>query len=137
MHDLSETHKLLADALNAEMNRFWTRFNIFSAVQIGAVVGLLLNADKIAANPAFTQWGAVLILGWSITGTVTTLRGYDLQRGLVLTLINFERALPPQAQYTTLVLKHSRFPRFITTYTCIAFSFLCVIFWVCFLIKGT
>ncbi|MFG1690711.1 hypothetical protein ACGF5M_00915 [Gemmatimonadota bacterium] len=112
------------------MDRYWTRFNIFAAVQIGALVGIVNGASFLAANPNISRLVLAFLLLFSITGAVNIVRGHDLQRSFVLALGETERDLPERERLLHLTSSFFRLPTFVGNYTCSMFAVACCVLWV-------
>jgi len=121
--------QFLSGLLDSEMDRFWTRFNIFAAVQIGAFIGLLSNAKLLKQNKQATRAALVLILVFSVVGVIVTYRGFDLQHSMVKSLKELESQAPADARVAEYVLKNTRMPVHTNTYVCIGFACFCIGFW--------
>jgi hypothetical protein len=121
--------QMLVDSFNAEMDRYWTRFNIFSAVQVGAVVGLVNALNLLLLNWWLFRLCLLFVFVFSVTGVLNALRGHDLQRAIVRVLIGTETELPVDQQLLTNVTKQSRYPAFFGNHVCTAFSIFCCVAW--------
>ena len=124
------SQEILADALRSEMDRYWTRFNIFAAVQVGAVIGLLSIIQILLLNRILLLSVLGLIITFSITGAISILRGHDLQRSIVYALAEVENSLPKSDRILEICRKHMRFPLFIGNHTCSFFAITCCFFWI-------
>lgn len=122
--------ELIATLLAGEMDRYWTRFNIFAVVQVGAIIGILTEINFLLLNTMVFRCVLLILLLFSITGAIAIFRGHDLQRSFVLTLKDIEKTLPKDQQLLEAILSHMRMPTFISNYTCSAFGVLCCILWV-------
>lgn len=68
---------------DSELNRFWTRFNIFLGLQIG-FFALTLNAIKfLVPNPVLFRTAIVVLLLISIANAITALRDTYTQLALL------------------------------------------------------
>jgi uncharacterized membrane protein YhaH (DUF805 family) len=120
------SQQIMADTLNSEMDRYWTRFNIFAAVQVGAVVGVLSTLAVLLENPTIFRFVLLFLVWFSVTGALAVLRGHDLQRSLVLALAELEESLPESQRLLARTRKHFRMPTFISNYACSVFAIFCV-----------
>jgi hypothetical protein len=123
------SQELLITALGAEMDRYWTRFNIFAAVQVGAVVGVVNGIEVLSANPGLFRFVLVFLILFSMTGVVTVIRGHDLQRAVVCALDEVERSLPEEHRLLALTRKHFRMPTFLSNHICSVFAVFCSLCW--------
>ena len=121
--------ELLISTLNSEMSRFWTRFNIFGAVQVAAAVALIANAEFLKLNVAISRALLTLLLTFSVVGAIAIFRGYDLQRSIVLTLSEIEQDQPEADRLLAMTHRNMRCPLYFSNITCIVFGFLCSLFW--------
>jgi hypothetical protein len=122
--------EIIIDTLNAEMDRYWTRFNIFTAVQIGALLGVLNSLQLLILNPLLFRFIFIFLVAFSLTGVVSVLRGHDLQRGLVLTLSLIEKDLVKEHRLLFMLKRNWRFPTFLSNYSCSFFAILCCCAWI-------
>lgn len=124
------SQQIMVATLSSEMDRYWTRFNIFAAVQVGAVVGVVTSMQVLLENPSVSRFVFLFLLWFSVTGAIAVHRGHDLQRSIVLALIEVELLLPIEQRLFALCSKHFRMPMFLSNYACSAFAFFCCVCWV-------
>jgi len=124
------SQEMLADMLNSEIDRYWTRFNIFAAVQLGAFVGLFNTMHVLLVNQMAFRFILVLLIWFSVTGVIAVIRGLDLQRSLVLALGEVEQNLPKHQRLMSMTSKYSRVPIFLTNHSCTIFCILCCLGWI-------
>lgn len=134
------SQQILADALSNEMNRYWIRFNIFAAVQVGAVVGIVSNIEVLLTSRGIFRLVFIFLLWFSVTWAIAVLRGHDLQRSIVLALLEVEQSFPEGQRLLTLCQKCFRMPTFLSNYACSIFAvFSCVcwaVVWLWLEVKG-
>jgi len=129
-NELGQTsQEIMANTLGGEMDRYWTRFNIFAAVQVGAVIGVVSSLAILLANPGIFRFVLLFLLWFSITGSIAVLRGHDLQRSIVLAMAELEQSLPEGQRLLALTRKHFRLPTFISNYACSTFAIFCCVCW--------
>lgn len=129
-NNYQDQQELLINTLNAEMDRYWTRFNIFTAVQVGAIIGVVNTISLLTQNPLLFRFVFLFLIAFSVTGTISVLRGHDLQRGLVLTLLHVESMMSKEFRLLELLKRKWRFPTFLSNYSCSIFSMLCCCSWI-------
>jgi hypothetical protein len=122
--------ELIFSLINEEMNRFWTRFNIFGAVQVGAVIGIASAAQFFFNNLALLRSVFVLLIAFPISGSIAILRGYDLQRVWVPTLDELEKSNPEGERVLAKAKRNQRLPMYLSSITCSIFGMLCTLFWI-------
>ena len=128
MNENSREH--LVTLLNDEMNRFWTRFNIFSIVQVGALLSLANAAKFLVANIMLFRSALLLLVVFSISGTTAFVRGFDLQQSFTKNLIRMETSLPKQERIISTTQRYQRLPSYTNTVTCSLFGVICSLLWV-------
>ena len=112
------------------MNRFWTKFYIFSAIHIGALVGFMTNAKFLVANIVIFGSSLILMIIFSIVGVISIFRGYDLQQTYMDSLKEIEKSLEKNERLIELVVRFMKLPPFLNTIIIISFTILICIFWV-------
>ena len=122
--------EIIISTLNNEMNRFWTRFNIFAAVQVGTVIGVISNIEFLCSNLIIFRFVFILFISFSVVGAVAIFRGFDLQKALVKTLIQVEKDLPANFQLFRIMHSHMKFPLYISNIACSIFATLYCLFWI-------
>ena len=125
-----KTRELAISMINNEMNRFWTRFNIFGAVQVGAVVGIASSAQFLLANKPILRGVFLLVTAFSISGSIAIFRGFDLQKSLVEALFDLEQSFPEQDRIAGIMGRHQMLPWYTSSITCSLFGLLCSLFWI-------
>ena len=127
---LEDDRGLIVSSLNNEMNRFWTRFNIFAGVQVGALLGVVHAAKVLLANLIVFRAVLVLLVAFSLTGAIAIFRGHDLQRALVKTLYQLEDSLPKENRLFEHIVANMRTPLYTCNIACCVFGVVCVLLWV-------
>lgn len=115
--------------LNSELDRFWSRFNIYSAVQILAIVGLILAFDKLQIHPETAQAATMVLFLWSLTGTLIIWRSMEIQQRLITAIVNAETSLPEDVGLFREALQASNPAQFFILRVCFSFSVVCSVFW--------
>jgi hypothetical protein len=128
MSDQAYDH--LLSLLDSEMERFWTRFNIFAAVQVGALIGLASEARLFIDNPPMLHFAFFLLIGFSVVGFLSTWRGLDLQRGIVSALQSIEDALPSDSRVVAMIKSGTRLRTHFGTMVGMGFSVFSILLWV-------
>lgn len=128
MSDQAYDH--LIALLNSEMERFWTRFNIFAAVQVGALIGLASEARFFLDNRPVLRFALVFIIAFSAVGFLSTWRGNDLQRGIVSALLKIESSLPPDDRIVARIRAGTKLPLHFGSRVVLSFSLASILLWV-------
>jgi hypothetical protein len=126
----NDLQELMATVLSGEIDRFWTRFNIFAAVQVGAVVGILAQWQVISHCSAILRGTFMMLIVFSITGIIVMLRGFDVQRSFVLTLQQVEMNIPEDDRLFAISVRTMRFPLFTTNIVCLSFGIFSLVLWI-------
>lgn len=122
--------ELIVSSLNSEMNRFWTRFNVFAGVQVGGLLGVVHAARILLANIMMFRFVLVVLVLFSTVGSIAIFRGHDLQRALVKTLAEAEGSLAKEKRLFGRVVGNMRMPLYTCNIACCAFGVICVLLWV-------
>jgi hypothetical protein len=123
------SQKIMAETLFSEMDRYWTRFNIFAAVQVGALVGVVNSLTVLLTNPSLFRFVFVFLLWFSVTGAIAVFRGHDLQRSIILVVVEVEQLLPEEQRLFSLCRKHFHTPTFMANIACSVFAVFCCGCW--------
>jgi len=115
--------------LNSELDRFWSRFNAFSAIQVVAVVGLLLAFDQVQIHPHTARAANMLLFLWSVTGALIIWRSVEIQQRLFTAIVAAEAALPDDVNLFRAALKATHAPQQFILRACFSFSLVCCVFW--------
>lgn len=121
--------ELIVSSLNSEMNRFWTRFNVFAGVQIGGLLGVVHAARMLLANVMVFRVVLLVLVLFSAVGAIAIFRGHDLQRALVKTLAEVESSLAKEKRLFELILRNMKMPLYTCNIACCAFGVICVLLW--------
>ncbi len=115
--------------LNSELDRFWSRFNLFAGIQVVAVVGLLLAFDQVQIHPHTARAANMLLFLWSLTGAVIIWRSAEIQQRLATAIVAAETALPDDVSLFREALKATQAPQMFILRACFSFSLVCSMFW--------
>lgn len=91
-------YKLAVDTMNAEMNRFWQRFQVLLIVEMALVTGVVVKLEEFLRQ--HDMFMVILILGmlaYSFATYRIVVRGNEVYRGLMNGIILLEEAAPQQA----------------------------------------
>jgi hypothetical protein len=133
--DPQEATKLLVSLLDNEMSRFWTRFNIFGAVQIGAIMATVSNMKILKMYRKLFRVILWALFFFSLVGVIALLRSFDLQRAYVETLSSIESNWPVQNQFVSQLFTNTFLPKYLNILCCILLGVFFCIFWLCLAIR--
>lgn len=125
-----QARELIVSLINEEMSRFWTRFNIFGAVQVGTIIGIASAAQFLFNNVTILRGVFILVIAFSVSGSIAIFRGFDLQRSFVKTLFDIEKTFPKGDRMASIMGGHQMFPWYTSSFTCSLFGVLCTLFWI-------
>lgn len=115
--------------INAELDRFWSRFNVYAAIQILAVVALMLAFDKVQIHPHTARAANMLVFLWSVTGSLIIWQSTEIHRRLVTAIVTAEASLPEDVGLFREALKSVSAAQFFIFRACFSFSVACSLFW--------
>ena len=129
-----EQYKVLLTMYNSEMNRFWTRFNIFLGLQVAIFIAMLSSSKFLVSNPSIFRFGTICVVILSLAGSLINLRGYGVQR----MFINAIGKLEDESKGTLVLLKTfrrvSNVSLVVNGFIAVAVGFLMTAIWVFLLI---
>jgi hypothetical protein len=115
--------------LNSELDRFWSRFNVFTGIQVLTVVALMLAFDKLQIHPHTARAATMLLFLWSVTGALIIWRSIEIQQRLVQAIIAAETNLPDDVGLFRDALQATGPAQFFMLRACFSFSIVCSVFW--------
>jgi hypothetical protein len=115
--------------INAEQDRFWSRFNWYAAIEILAVVALMLAFDKVQIHPHTARAANMVVFLWSVTGSLIIWRSMEIQRRLVTAIVAAESNLPDDVGLFREALQSVSSAQSFIFRACFSFSVVCSIFW--------
>jgi len=116
--------------LNAELDRFWSRFNTYAAIEILAVVALMLAFDKVQIHPHTARAANMLLFLWSLTGSLIIWRSIEIHQRLVKAIVTAETNLPDDVGLFREALQATNPAQMFMLRACFSFSLVCSVFWV-------
>jgi hypothetical protein len=121
--------QIYIQSLDSELNRFWTRFNVFSSMQALTISALFLAFEQLQIHPATAQAAVMVLFLWSVTGTVIIFRSIEVQRRMVRAIISAETNLADDVSLFRAALKGTNPAQFFMLRTCFSFGVVCCVFW--------
>ncbi len=115
--------------INSELDRFWSRFNLYAGIEILAVVALMLAFDKVQIHPHTARAANTVVCLWSLTGSVFIWQSMEIQRRLVTAIVAAEANLPDDVGLFREALRSVSPSHFLMFRACFSFSVVCSIFW--------
>ena len=115
--------------INSELDRFWSRFNVYAAIEILAVVALMLAFDKVQIHPHTARAANMVVFLWSVTGSLIIWQSMEIQRRLVTAIVAAEANLPDDVGLFREALQSVTPAQFFIFRACFSFSVVCSIFW--------
>jgi hypothetical protein len=115
--------------LNSELDRFWSRFNVFSAIQILAVVAMMLAFDKLQIHPHTARAANMLLFLWSVAGALIIWRSREIHQRLVTAIVAAEVSLPDDVGLFRVALQATVPAQLFIVHVCFSFSLACSVFW--------
>ena len=115
--------------INSELDRFWMRFNAYAAIEILAVIALMLAFDKVQIHPHTARAANMVVFLWSVTGSLIIWQSMEIQRRLVTAIVAAEANLPDDVGLFREALQSVTPAQFFIFRACFSFSVVCSIFW--------
>lgn len=117
------------DVFDSENTRFWTRFNVFTGIQLIVVAGLAANVEGLKGSKPFASVLILCALAFSVFTIFIVWRSYQISLGIYRALLELEQkdeSLILLKTYT----KHSRAPMGAIARSCVVLSAFLAVFWV-------
>jgi hypothetical protein len=121
------------DIFDADNNRFWTRFNISSGLQLIMVAGLASNYEALNNHKIIGCLIILVAFAFSVFTALVMRRSYQISMGMfkaIQELENIDQSLVLLKTY----IKNSRSPMGVMCYYCLIMSLVLTLFWLLFLI---
>ncbi|MCG6941775.1 MAG: hypothetical protein LJE69_11070 [Thiohalocapsa sp.] len=115
--------------LNSELDRFWSRFNVYASIQALAVVALMLAFDKVQIHPHTARAANMVLFLWSITGALIIWRSVEIHQRLVMAIVTAETSLPDDVRLFREALQSTNPAQLFILRACFSFSLVCSVFW--------
>jgi hypothetical protein len=115
--------------INSELDRFWMRFNVYAAIEILAVIALMLAFDKVQIHPHTARAANMVVFLWSVTGSLIIWQSMEIQRRLITAIVAAESNLPDDVGLFREALQSVSPAHFFIFRACFSFSVVCSIFW--------
>jgi hypothetical protein len=115
--------------LNSELDRFWSRFNVYSASQILAIAVLMLAFDKLQIHPETARAANMVLFLWSLTGVLIVWQSIEIHQRLITAIVAAETNLPDDVGLFREALQASSPAQFFILRACFSFSVVCSVFW--------
>ncbi|MBK1632231.1 hypothetical protein CKO31_16090 [Thiohalocapsa halophila] len=115
--------------LNSELDRFWSRFNVFSAIQILAILALMLAFDKVQIHPDTARAANMVLFLFSLTGALIIWQSIEIQQRLVTAIVAAETNLPDDVGLFREALQASSPAQNFIMRACFSFAVVCAVFW--------
>jgi uncharacterized membrane protein (UPF0182 family) len=87
---IQKQYELVVGVYQTESSAFWTRFNIFTAIEFAGILGLLSNLKLLAANPVIFRCVMVFFCLLSVLVIIIAVRGIQSSRMLLHMIAHVE-----------------------------------------------
>lgn len=122
---LLKQYELIIGVFQNEGGRFWTRFNIFTAIELGGLAAVLSNLAVLASNPCIFRYVLVFLFLLSLAITLISCRGVMSARLIFRLLKHIESTSKSLVSITDFVRKNDRLPQYVNYLIAIC---VCVLF---------
>lgn len=103
-------YELLFSAFTEEVSRFWSRFNILVGIQMAGFVGVLAYMQNLAKMAAVLRLVLLMMILYSVSTTVITVRGHLMHQTLLKALQQLEGESDGALRLLKAVGGHARVP---------------------------
>lgn len=121
------------DLYDAEHNRFWTRFNLFTGLQLLVIAGFASNYNDLARNKLPAMMFLAIGLGLAIFTILVTWRSSQMCMAMLEGIKAFENDDNSLILFKS-YLKYSHVPVGTIARYCFAMSGVLALFWLIFLV---
>ncbi len=129
MEILEEQYLKAHDIFDSENSRFWTRFNIFTGMQLLIIAALAANYEDLMHNPKLAYVLVSVVFIFSVFTIAVMFRSYQISMGIFRSILEIERksdALVLVETYT----RNCRSPMGAIARYCLLMSVVFSVFWV-------
>ena len=114
---IQKQYELVVSVYQTEAGRFWTRFNIFTAIELAGLLGVLSNLKILTADSSIFRYVMLFFCLLSLLVIIIAIRGILSHRMLLqmiayveskskelLPLVEYTRTLDPLPQYVNYIV---------------------------------
>ena len=133
MSSLRDQYLKAHDLFDSENSRFWTRFNLFTGLQLIVVAGLASNYQDLVKLRLVAFLFVVAAFAFSVFTILVMWRSHQISMGIFKTICELEEKDDSLILLQT-YLQHSKSPMGSISRYCVVMSSLLALFWIFFLI---
>jgi hypothetical protein len=127
---LLEQYKIITSSFDAEITRFWTRFNILVGLEIGGLLGVFAASKVLILNPGLFRIALMAMTFFSFAATVIIWRGYLMHQTILRMIVEIEKRSEGKLQMLRIAGQTSRIPIGLNQIVAIGIALVLAIFWV-------
>jgi hypothetical protein len=129
MPEIKDQYLKAHDLFDSENSRFWTRFNLFTGLQLVMIAGFAANYSELVDAKSLGVLFSLTALAFSVFTVLVMWRSYQINMGVFRAIVELE-----QMDETLLLLKtygkHSKSPMGAIARYCVVMSAVLGLFWV-------
>jgi len=126
---IQKQYELLIGIFQAETGRFWTRFNIFTGIQLLALLGILSNLNVLSANSSILRHLILLFALVSTLFVAICIRGIMSSRMLLSMIGKLELESQYLVKLVKLAEEHDRLPQYVNFILAFVIALLLSVTW--------
>jgi hypothetical protein len=127
---MREQYLKAIDIFDSENSRFWTRFNLFTGMQLVVVAGVAANLKELLDYLPIAILLLAMAFAFSLFTVAIVYRSRQISLGIYQTLLALEQR-DPDCDLVGTYMKHTRSPMGSIAKYCVFMAGLLSIFWVC------
>ena len=126
---IQKQYELVVGVYQTESGAFWTRFNIFTAIEFAGILGVLSNLKILAANSSIFRCVMLLFCLLSVLFVVIAARGIQSTRMLLRMIAYVESKSKELLPLVELTKTLDRLPQYVNFIVAVVISVLFSIAW--------
>ena len=130
---MKEQYFKALDIFDSENSRFWTRFNLFTGLQLVLVAGIAANFVSLIQSPTIGYLILSAALTFSIFTIIVTVRSRQISLGIFAVILEIEQT-DQSFVLMNKYIRHTKSPMGVIARYCVVMSMLLTVFWIAFLV---
>ena len=126
---IQKQYELVVGVYQTESGRFWTRFNIFTAIELAGIFGVLSNIKMLAANSSIFRCVMLFFCLLSLLVIIIAARGIQSHRMLIRMIAYVESKSKELLPLVELTRTLDRLPQYVNFIVAVIISVLFSIAW--------
>lgn len=126
---IQKQYELVIGVYQSESGRFWTRFNIFTGIQFGGMLGVLASVKVLAANPLLFRYLMIMCALLSSLVVLVCIRGIMSTRMLLRMIAHVESRSKELLPLVALTKELDRLPQYVNFILAVVTSIVLSVAW--------